>query len=336
VVEAGPEPVYEADGYRIRVTHLTQVSFTDGYKSLADVGPNTWLRYEGKRDRSGDLVATQLICFPAKPVKFKGMGGSESPDLAFRPAGSPAVEKAVLQQGGPDVLGGKVKIGGFGRWGGWHTIPANETLQDRVSRVGWSLVPEYQKQLADKDPSKIHFRFYAVDGVMERAEVNSNNGLILIPTGVVSRLGSDDNRLAAVLADGVAYNLQRQLARSVSVNRVVNSVNALGYATIVFVPWVDVATSLATGIVNAKIETAAEQQRGRVALALLANAGYDPRQAPEAWRLLAPRHLPRNTSDLKYPDMSGYQLGILNLQYRNAQLPGNRADAGAMALSAER
>jgi hypothetical protein len=30
----------------------------------------------------------------------------------------------------------------------------------------------------------------------------------------------------------------------------------------------------------------AERERGRMALAFLADAGFDPRQAPEAWRLL--------------------------------------------------
>jgi hypothetical protein len=34
----------------------------------------------------------------------------------------------------------------------------------------------------------------------------------------VERLGNDD-RLAAVLADGVAYNLQRQAAKQVRMNR---------------------------------------------------------------------------------------------------------------------
>ncbi len=335
VISAGAEPVYEADGYRIRVTHGTQVSFTDGYKSLADVGPNTWLRYEGKRDKAGDLVASRLVCFPAKPVKFKGMGGWAAPDMAFRPAGSPTVQKAVLRQGGDDVLGGKVEIGGFAGLGGWHTVSTDRSLQERVNQVGMSVIPEYQKQLADNDPSKIHFRFYAVDGVKMRSEINSTNGLILIPAEMVARLRSDD-QLAAVLADGVAYNLQRQLARSVSADNLLNSIEAAGEATIAFVPGVDIATAVGTGIASHKLAIAMEKQRGRVALALLAAAGYDPRQAPEAWRLLDPKRLPANTANLKYPDLSGYQLGILNLQYRNIVAPArDGAQSAEVSLVAE-
>lgn len=51
-------------------------------------------------------------------------------------------------------------------------------------------------------------------------------------------------------------------------------------------------------------------------MALLANGGYDPWEAPEAWHLLAPKHLPNDLGSLKYLDRSGYQLGILNLQYK--------------------
>ena len=37
-------------------------------------------------------------------------------------------------------------------------------------------------------------------------------------------------------------------------------------------------------------------------MALLADGGYDPWEAPEAWRLLAPKHLPNDLGSLKYPD----------------------------------
>ncbi|MFP5267020.1 MAG: hypothetical protein ACLGQU_06605 [Acidobacteriota bacterium] len=34
------------------------------------------------------------------------------------------------------------------------------------------------------------------------------------------------------------------------------------------------------------------EERGRISMGLLADAGYDPRQVAEAWRLLAPKHHP--------------------------------------------
>jgi len=58
------------------------------------------------------------------------------------------------------------------------------------------------------------------------------------------------------------------------------------------------------------------EQRWRVALELMAEAGYDPWQSPEAWRLVAPGKLPADIGTLKYPDRSGYQLSILNRMYK--------------------
>jgi hypothetical protein len=69
-------------------------------------------------------------------------------------------------------------------------------------------------------------------------------------------------------------------------------------------------------VVKHEIGRKMEEQRGRVALSLMADAGYDPWQAPEAWRLLAPKEPAKDPSKLKYPDRAGYQLEILNLQYK--------------------
>ena len=52
-----------------------------------------------------------------------------------------------------------------------------------------------------------------------------------------------------------------------------------------------------------------------MALALMADAGVDPWQAPEAWRRVAPKVLPKDWETVKFPSRGGYQLGILNLQY---------------------
>ena len=64
-----------------------------------------------------------------------------------------------------------------------------------------------------------------------------------------------------------------------------------------------------------------------IALSILADAGYDPWQAPEAWRLLEPKKPPTATDSLKYPSHSGYLLGVLNLQYR--QRAASALPAGA-------
>jgi hypothetical protein len=321
VVTAGPEPIFQADGYQIRITSATHTAFASGLKTLADVGTNAWLRYEGKRNQEGMLVASKAEFVPAKPAKPKAVKGLEEYDMQFQPPRSSLKGGAAPQSGAPpeDVSDrksiltqdGKVKLGGFG---GWHKIPADQALQDRVRHVGVRVIPAYQRELPGNHPSKINFRFYAADAQNIRSEVCSFDGLILIPTQLVERLKNDD-QLAAVLADGVAYNLQRQAAREVADNRVLLGAEIAGDVAGVFIPGANLVGLVGSASAANKINTEMQEQRGRVALSLMADAGYDPRQAPEAWRLLAPKHLPTDPSALKYPARSGYQLGILNLQY---------------------
>ncbi len=170
--------------------------------------------------------------------------------------------------------------------------------------------------MADDNPFKIRFRFYAIDDEIRNDSSSVQDGLIVVSKRVVERL-KNDSQLAAVLADGVAFAIERQGAKrnlelgldSASLALAAASpVAALGFAQDGDLPNQQLARSLT-------------EQRGRVALSLMADAGYDPWQAPEAWRLLAPKHVPSDTNSLKYPDFSGYQLGLLNLQYKKLARP---------------
>jgi hypothetical protein len=192
---------------------------------------------------------------------------------------------------------------GLGRW---HTLPADQPLQQRVHRLGMALVPTYQREMADDDPSKIHFRFFAIDDDKLRGNVNLLDGAVLVSKQTVERLTSDD-QLAAVIADGVAYSLQRQAAQQVKINRVAWGADIAA----AFVPGVGTAMMLA----GDNAETIMQDERLRIALALMRDAGFDPWQAPEAWRLVEPKKLPANPASLEYPENSCYQMQILNLQY---------------------
>jgi hypothetical protein len=316
VIVAGAEPEIQADGYRIHVTASTETVYSGDLKTMADVGTNIWLRYEGKRDKAGALVATRVEFLPAKPAKIKGVAGLEEVRWQVKPANANSssanagIPDSSLNEGAPLAQDEKIKMGPFNRW---HTVPANQPLQERVQRVGNRVVPEYQKNLPENHPSKMHIRFYAVDEATIRSEICSFDGLVLVPSQMVERLKNDD-QLAAVLADGVAFNLQRQAAREIADNRLLLGTEVAADVAGFFIPGVSLI-SLAGGDAASRINIEMQEERGRIALALLADAGYDPWQAPEAWRLVEPKHLPADLNSLKYPSRSGYQLGILNLQY---------------------
>jgi hypothetical protein len=204
----------------------------------------------------------------------------------------------------------ELKIG-LGRW---HTLPADQPLQQRVHRIGMALVPAYQRAMADDDPSKIHFRFFAVDNSKLQGAVCLLDGAVLVSKQTVDRLKSD-GELAAVIADGVACNLQRQAARTVVAMRTELGVDIGIDIASAFVPGPGLGAMLGPGVVKSDDATVMQEERLRIALALMNDAGYDPWLAPEAWRLAVPRKLPADLASLTYPDISCYQIGILKLQY---------------------
>lgn len=318
VISEASTEVFEADGYLIRITSSTDLTFLDDLNSLSDVTVNTWIHFSGKLDKDGILEATRAQFMPAKPTKFKAVKDLEVAAVKTRPAGTKDDSLTSEATGSPATTTDgaslqkdeQVKIG-LGRW---HTLPADQPLQQRVHRIGMALVPAYQRAMADDDPSKIHFRFFAIDDNKQRSEICLLDGAVLIPKQVVERLKNDD-QVAAVLADGVAYNLQRQAAKQIKLNRAAWGAEIAGEVAGAFVPGLGPAMMLTSGVAGSKAEIVMQEERLRIALALMHDAGYDPYQGPEAWRLLAPKKLPANPDLLKYPDTSCYQLGMLNLQY---------------------
>lgn len=292
VLEAGPQPTFRADGYLIRVTPATSISFNDEIKSTANIRPDTWLRYEGKRDRTGVLLASKITFVHIKSSSYS------------------ASKSAAASSGLAEREDGAIR----------YTPINNAALQQRIQRLGMSVVPAYQKELPENSPSKIRFRFVATDNEKYHWENCAADGLILVPKLIVDRLTRDD-QLAAVLADGVAFNLQRQAARLYGEGRLLDGIQDLGYF---FLP-VGLTAVVGGRMVERNMLYTMEEQRGRIALALVSDAGYDPWQSPEAWRLLAPKHLPTDPTSLHYPENSGYLLSILSVQYSKATTPSSAA-----------
>jgi hypothetical protein len=312
VIARGDEPVFQADGYRIRITKASHITLPDDLNSLESITPNLWLHYEGIRDADGVLVARTAHFLPARIAKIKAIPNLDSVPVQLQP---PGAAQPAMEASRP----GMVKVG----WGHAHMLPADEALQTRVQRIGNRMVPAYQKEFPPDHPAKIDFRFYVMED-KRREDLKTLDGAVLVSTTLMNRLQNDD-QLAAVLADGIARNLQQQAARMVKNNRIVLA-SLAGELVGQFVPGVGLIAPIA-GIGPAQLEQTLLEQRSRVALSLMADAGYDPWQAPEAWRLLAPKKLPADTSTLKYPERSGYQLNILGLQYRRLAMQVSAAPA---------
>lgn len=75
-----------------------------------------------------------------------------------------------------------------------HTMPilADRQLADHVTKVGESLNPEWQKNLADDDPAKIHFHFYVLEANKTFGyTISDEAGTVLVPTNMLARLKND-------------------------------------------------------------------------------------------------------------------------------------------------
>ena len=337
VVATAPELVIAADGYRIRVTTATEINYPKDIKSAADVRAGMWVLYEGKLDQSGHLVAGKIrFLQQERAIEKQGQVATdpihplETPQMPANTVltakdDAPPPGNVFCQTGSQQIVGEEILFGNpTSRLYGYdvYKISKDRALQSRVRRIGMSMVPAYQKRLTTDDPSKIEFLFCAVDNpareVITSLEV-AEQGRILVSAQLASRFKNDD-QLAAVLADGIAYALHQKPPFVIDVNQSTLAAGA-GAASVVFVPITGGAASVVVGsIYRHEIEVAEREQRWRVALQLMADAGCDPWQAPEAWRLARPGKLPADTSTLKYPDQSDYQFGILNLMYKKPAL----------------
>ncbi|MDE3201248.1 MAG: hypothetical protein KGN79_10050 [Acidobacteriota bacterium] len=327
IIARSPQLEVRADGYLIRISRTTQTDFQGNSKSISDMTTGEWLHFEGKRGRDGVVMAEKADFLPprlpkrtpAKSARQEGAQPLASMTSRDSPKSQNTADKSPSSAEDAFAPGSRVPLSWFTAA---HVLPTDSPLQKRVERVGMRLVPPYLSQLPADNPLKTDFHFYAVDHGKDRNIYFFDGGVMLVPTTVIERLKNDD-QLAAMLADGIAFYMQRQAARFLRDSWLLNSAVVAGDAAGFFVPGVGLGVGLASGAIGSQECNDMQKERARIALALMSDAGYDPWQAPEAWRLLAPRKLPRDLFDLKYPPISKYELNFLYLQYS----PGLKAGA---------
>ncbi len=311
IPDAGSQPgsasVFRADGYTIRILPTTELHFGKGLQALREVSTNTLAIFSGEPDDSGTIVATK-----AAFVKLNLHKSKPDPNaLQFTtPLPGNRIDGSTGFATGPKAFL-KEDHGG---WCGWYYVPSDPAMQESMIRLGQKLVPQYQRELPDNDPTKIPFRFYLVEETEIRSAIFCGKGLILVPIEVVHRLQNED-QLAAVLAEGIAGELQQQVeaARGFTLKDAAEMAPYL----MGFGGWVPgVVGEAGEMVIRHKVKSSVEHELSRMALSYMADVGFDPHQAPESWRLLEPAQLPKNPARLKYPERSRYIQSILERQYK--------------------
>ncbi len=311
VLAGGTSPAFRAGGYALRVDPWTDLRFSDDLKGLSQVNTDVVIAYRGILLGADKVFLTRAEFFRPK-------------EKTFRPADESGMAQATTFSLGSMVdLEGRFSNDAGDQWKhrpqdeggscGWHFVSPDPAIEDRVRRIGERVIPRYQRELPADDPGKIPFRFYAVDENDLQGDLGcGNSGLVLIPAGAVARLRNDD-QLAAILADRVAASLaQVPLSQKVETGLLRAAETSSG----VFAAGVGMVVTGRLAM-NAGANRLREQ-RGRMALGYLADAGFDPRHSPEAWRLLAPADLPKNPSKLKYPPLARFELQLLDMEQKDA------------------
>lgn len=311
MLTTGSQPVFRADGYVFRLDAKTNMEFSRTLKGLNQVGTNVWIQYKGFQEDRGDVLLTWVSFIKPKLRAPKANQRAPEAQMAAFPAGSIIDFDGSYRTDGDDH--NRHKIADQGGACGWYPLSRDAALQERVRRVGARVIPQYQREMPGNDPSKVPFRFYVVEEKNIHSDLGcGNDGLVLIAADAAARMQNDD-QLVALLADQVAARLLARRPRSLQASEwVEGSAQSAAAAAAGGL----VAGSIAGTIVNHEMQRKLVEERGRMALGYLADAGYDPWQAPEAWRLLAPSRFPKDPSKLKYPSRSKNELTILNFEYK--------------------
>jgi hypothetical protein len=273
--------------------------------AVSDLRTNVWIDYHGMRRPDGVVALDQATFAENKVVNAEQKLRDKQ---NYDPA---AVAEDSHQSTASKMFKGI----------DYKQIPPYKDAQQqaRIDRIGRSLIPGFQRQLAASDPTRIDFRFQLVDEPKWHDAITLPSGIILVPRQIVTRL-TDDSELAAVLADNIAAALEKQTWRQTGSRHQLTAADLAGAAAGVFIPGAGLATDLAVGGIAHHMLTLAERQSGRVALALMFDTGYDIDLAPEAWWTLATKQ-GRDPHGASPPPRATNQFDELGTTWQ----PGNRA-----------
>jgi Zn-dependent protease with chaperone function len=238
-------------------------------KTLADVGPGTVMTYHGREQADGSVLATS--------VQFKQ---NEMEESEFKLWKKIKIKEKVFnfESGKP----GELRVGSAK-----YKVLPSQPVQDYVNQLGWSLVPDYQRRLRDSHPQKIHFQFRVVQAKHFNAGAYPT-GMIIIHSDVFKLL-ENEAQLAAVLAHEIAHATQEHAFRKMQHNkkrRVALKIGSLVATGMGYYSIGKILEIVNTAMVQGYGRTL-ENQSDRLALQYMADAGYDIREAPRVWKLVA-------------------------------------------------
>lgn len=293
--EGGWEGTFFADGQRIHVATATQVLFKlnrsekkakekkekkglvpeadDGgslpLESVDQIGPNTFMTYEGMRQLDGSVFA-QKVEFMRNEL--------DSWEIGVRKKLRPKVKDPNYSQ----LKAGELKV-----YRDKYKLLPSQQVQQYIQQLGLQLVPEHQRNLLPDNPDKIDFKFYVVVNKVPNAGAYPN-GVIIVHSGMLEII-ENEAQLASVLSHEIAHAIQEHSRRQHEYHR--KKLMAMKIGAAIGSIWggrsvMDIANMIENAVKNG-YQRALENQADRTALGYMIAAGYDIRQAPYFWKVMA-------------------------------------------------
>jgi hypothetical protein len=317
VLKIDGETVYRADGYLLRIPSGIKTVLDPSIDSLDKVVAGDWVEFEGRFGTGGIVVASKVHFEPPQyenlhQIKFIDTSIKVSVDGGGPAPSAPAADDycAKIEQG-VTPSAHEVKIGLI-----HYQISLDQALNLRIAKIGCRLIPQYQRTLAPDSASHFNFIFLVVDSKHLHHTITSQQGVIFFPVQVLKKLKTDE-QIAALLADAIAANLTRQFERIIYASRY-----AKGAIAASFIPYAGLVSAAAGDVAVEKFMRGMMQERARMALYLMQDAGYDPHAAPVAWDLLSSKPINPNQfrpgGDDDETIMRKYQQRFLTIEFNPA------------------
>jgi len=234
---------------------------------LDDIHRNMFVSYSGRRMETGQIHATKLVFKDNEMTKGEArLWKSLKPkEKSFRGT-SP----------------GELRIGAQK----YKTVP-DAALQKYVEDVGASLIPPVQRDLPSSDDTKIPFSFHLVENKVPNASAYPN-GVVIVHTGLFSVL-ENEAQLAFVLGHEISHATQQHTLRQLEFHKKKRMALQIGMAVAAARGAYNVRDVLAltSAAITNGYQRYLENQADREGMEYMLNAGYDPREAPRAWKAMS-------------------------------------------------
>jgi hypothetical protein len=249
--------------------------------SLQQVGPNTFLTYEGVRRPDYKIQARRVEFTHNELEKAErnlwgavGVTRYKPPDFERRKAGELEIANVGKFKVVPDAHG-----------------------QRYVQWLGQRLIPPHQKSLPKEHPDRIPFFFFLVEG-KEANAFALPNGLVVIYSAMFDVL-ENEAQLATVMAHEIAHAIQEHSWRQQNYHRkklMAMRIGGLAASVLGGGNLAGAVTTLIEGAVRSGYSRSLENQADRAGLEYMLAAGYDIREAPRVWQQMAKAYGDRPTN----------------------------------------